>query len=227
MKKVLLIFTLILSCSLVQAQEQQSQFSSAQPDLPGMLIFDYGFNVLMNAPEDFEISTIRSRSIGFSYLYPVALGDSKFSFHPGVGISSHNYTFSENVTLQDGDSTQIVDLDNEAFPGIDKTKLSVHYFNIPMEFRFFANDNYRGFTAALGGVIGRQLLTYSKVKYNGDEYDKQKKDFNTNPWRYGAHARIGFRGIMLTGQYMFSEVFVDGDGPQANTLTVGVSISLF
>ncbi|MDF9799841.1 hypothetical protein OKW21_005104 [Catalinimonas alkaloidigena] len=227
MKRVFLIFSLLLTYSLVQGQEQQSQFTSAQPDLPGMLIFDYGVNILMNAPEEFEIRTIRSRSIGFHYLYPVALGESKFSFHPGIGISSHNYTFSDEVTLMDGDSTEIVELDNEAFPNVDKTKLSVHFINIPMEFRFFANDDYRGFTAALGGVIGRRLLSYSKIKYNDDDYAKNRKDFNLNPWRYGAHARVGFRGITLTGQYMFSEVFVADEGPQANTLTVGITISLF
>jgi hypothetical protein len=127
----------------------------------------------------------------------------------------------------DGDSTEIVEIDTDEFPGVEKTKLSVHYFNIPMEFRFFANEDYRGFTAALGGVIGRRLLSYSKIKYNDDEYFKQKKDFNINPWRYGAHARVGFRGITLTGQYMFSEVFLEDEGPQANTLTVGLTISLF
>lgn len=226
MKRVFLIFSLLLTYGLAQAQDQ-NQYSGAQPDLPGMLLIDYGFNMLMNAPEDLEISTVRSRSIGFHYLYPVPIGESKFSFHPGIGISSHNYTFSENVTLSDGDSTQIVELDADDYPGIDKTKFSIHYINIPLEFRFFANENYRGFTAALGGVFGRRLLSYSKIKFNDNEYEKNKKDFNINPWRYGAHARVGFRGIMLTGQYMFSDLFVQDEGPQANTLTVGVTISLF
>ncbi|WPP48870.1 outer membrane beta-barrel protein [Catalinimonas niigatensis] len=226
MKSVFLIFTLILTYTLAQAQDQ-NQYAGAQPDLPGMLLIDYGFNILMNAPEDLEIRTIRSRSIGFHYLYTVPIGTSKFSFHPGIGISSHNYTFSDNVTLSDGDSTQILELDADDYPGIDKTKFSVHYINIPVEFRFFANEGYRGFTAALGGVVGRRLLSYSKIKFNENEYEKNKKDFNINPWRYGAHARVGFRGIMLTGQYMFSDLFVPDEGPQANTLTVGVTISLF
>lgn len=226
MKRAFLILSFLVFYSIAQAQDQ-NQYTGAQPDLPGALLFDYGFNILMNAPEDLEINTIRSRSIGFHYLYPVPIGESKFSFHPGIGISSHNYTFEENVTLSGGDSTEIVELDADDYPGIDKTKFSVHFINVPLEFRFFANEGYRGFTAALGGVVGRRLLSYSKIKFNDNEYEKNKKDFNINPWRYGAHARIGFRGIMLTGQYMFSDLFVQDEGPQVNTLTVGVTISLF
>ncbi|WKN32608.1 outer membrane beta-barrel protein [Porifericola rhodea] len=226
MKKVLLILSLIFTFSLVQAQEQRG-VSSAQPDLPGMLLFDYGVNILMDAPDDFEINTIRSRSIGFHYLYPISLGESKFSFYPGLGVSSHNYTFENNVTLNTDTPTEIVELDADAYPGIDKTKFSVHYINIPAEFRFFSDEDYRGFTAALGGVVGRRLLSYSKVKFNDNEYEKSKKDFNINPWRYGATARVGFRGITLTGQYMFSGIFVEDEGPSGNTLTVGLTVSLF
>lgn len=221
--------TLILLCTLtlVKAQDQQTSGTVAQPDLPGMLLFDYGINLLFNTPDDFEISPIRSRSIGFHYLYPLPLGESNFSFHPGIGISAHNYTFAEDVTLSIADSTAIVDLDATLYPGVDKTKLSVHYVNIPLEFRFFANDDYRGFTAALGGVVGRRIISYTKVKFNEDQHDKFRRDFNINPWRYGGYVRVGFRGIMLTGKYMLSEVFQDGSGPVANTLSAGLTISLF
>jgi len=226
MKKTFFFIFFIFSFLNVTAQNQQNN-RGAQPDLPGMLLFDYGVNILFNQPEDFEISNIRSRSIGIHYLYPIALGDSKFSFHPGLGFSFHNYTFENEVTLSMSDSTEIVPLDEEVYPDVGKSKFSVHYFNIPAEFRFFADDDYRGFSAALGGLIGRRIISYSKIKFSDDEFDKFRREFNLNPWRYGAYARVGFRGIMLTGQYMFSEIFQEDEGPQSNTLIVGITVSLF
>jgi hypothetical protein len=225
MKKAFFIFFLILLYTSSIAQDQQT--SGAQPDFPGSLLFDYGVNILPDAPDDFDIRIIRSRSIGFHYLYPIPFGDSQFSLHPGLGISAHNYTFSDNVTLSLSDSTQIIDLDNGEYPNVSKSKFSVHYVNIPVEFRFFAKEGYRGLTAALGGVVGRRIISYSKIKFAEDQYDKFRRDFNINPWRYGVYARFGFRGIMLTGKYMLSDIFEDGAGPEVNTITAGITISLF
>lgn len=226
-QKILSLSVFLLLATFAKAQDQQAP-EGAQPDLPGMLLFDYGLNLTFNNPDDFDISIIRSRSIGFHYLYPLSLGESgNFSFHPGIGVSSHNYTFDNNVTLSITDSTAIVDLDNNLYPGVDKTKLSVHYVNIPLEFRYFAQEGYRGFTAAVGGVIGRRLLSFTKIKFDNNQYDKFRRDFNINPWRYGAYVRVGFRGIMLSGKYMVSELFQEGEGPTVNTMTVGLTLSLF
>ena len=226
-QKILLISIFLLLATYANAQEQQTT-NRGQPDLPGMLLFDYGVNLTFNNPDDFNISTIRSRSIGFHYLYPLALGESgNFSFHPGIGVSSHNYTFDNSVTLSIADSTAIIDLDNSLYPEVNKTKLSVHYLNIPLEFRYFAQEDYRGFTAAVGGIIGRRLLSYTKIKFEENQYDKFRRDFNINPWRYGAYVRVGFRGIMLSGKYMFSDLFQEEEGPTVNTMTVGVTLSLF
>lgn len=225
--KTQLIFAFLLIATIAQAQEQQQPNTVAQPDLPGMLLFDYGVNLAFNNPDDFDISVIRSRSVGFHYLYPFQLGTSNFSFHSGLGFSAHNYNFSEDVTLSIADSTAIVDLPDSLYAGVTKSKLSAHYVNIPLEFRYFSQEGYKGFTAALGGVIGRRLLSYTKIKFAENEYDKFRRDFNVNPWRYGAYVRVGFRGIMLSGKYMFSELFREGEGPQVNTMTVGLTISLF
>ncbi|MFP4091428.1 MAG: outer membrane beta-barrel protein [Cyclobacteriaceae bacterium] len=205
----------------------QSQNPPAQPDLPGMLLFDYGVNLMQNNSEDFDIRIIRSRTVGIHYLYDIPLGETQFSFHPGFGFSSQNFTFTDPVTLNFADSTEVVPLAAAEYPGVDKSKLSVHYINIPLEFRFFAQEDNRGFTAGLGGFVGRRMLSYTKIKFDEDKVDKYKRDFNLNPWRYGVHARVGFRGIMLTGQYAVSPLFMEDEGPEGNVLTVGLTISLF
>jgi hypothetical protein len=224
MKKLPLIFLL----SVLSAQAfGQNQDPPAQPNLPGMLLFEYGLNLMQNNPEDFDIRLIRSRTVGFHYLYDVPLGGSKFSFHPGIGVSSQNFTFDNSVTLGFGDSTEVVSLSPEEYPAVDKTKLSVHYINIPLEFRFFSLEGRRGFTAGLGGYVGRRLLSYTKIKFDEDKSDKYKRDFNLNPWRYGVHARVGFRGIMLTGKYSFSPLFQNDAGPEGNVITLGLTLALF
>ena len=216
----------------VQAQETSTTtFEGAQPDLPGMLLLDFGFNFLNNAPDSLNTRMWGSRGFNVYYLYPILIGESKFSLHTGLGLGFVNYSFERGVTLSDTqDSTRIIALDNAVYPSLQKTQLTTHYLDIPLEVRFFAKENYRGFTAAVGGRVGRLINSFTKIKYedNGtNEQDKFKRRYNLNPWRYGAYAKVGFRGIALTGQYMFSELFTSGEGPQVNNYKIGVTIGLF
>ncbi|MEM9833488.1 MAG: outer membrane beta-barrel protein [Bacteroidota bacterium] len=217
--------------SSVQAQDTTSSFTtSAQPDLPGMLLLDFGFNFLDGAPDELDTRVWGSRGFNVYYLYPFPIGESPLSFHAGLGLGFVNYSFEGAFTLSDTDSTRILELDNTVYPNLRKTQLTTHYLDIPLELRFFAKDNYRGFTAALGGRVGRLINSFTKIKYEDGgtrEEDKFKRRYNLNPWRYGACAKVGFRGITLTGQYMFSELFRSGEGPEVNNYKVGITVSLF
>ena len=225
------IAIIITICSFTKAQQSATTYEGAQPDLPGMLLLDFGFNFLQNAPDTMALRTWGSRGFDIHYLYPFPIGESKFSVHTGLGFGFENYSFSKNITLNDTqDSTSIVPLDNAIYPSLQKTQLSTHYIDVPLEVRFFAKEDYRGFTVAVGGKAGRLINSFTKIRYEDDgieEEDKFKRRYNLNPWRYGVHARVGFRGITLTGQYMFSELFTPDEGPRANNFKVGLTIGLF
>jgi len=232
-KKMLggLALGLLIITSSVQAQDTTTAPEGAQPDLPGMLLLDFGFNFLNNGPDSVNTRIWGSRGFNVYYLYPIPIGASKFSLHTGLGLGFVNYSFDGRVTLSDeGDSTQFVPLNSTAYPDLQKTQLSTHYLDIPLELRFFTKENYRGFTAAVGGRLGRLINSFTKVKFEDDgrnQEDKFKRRYNLNPWRYGAYAKVGFRGITLTGQYTFSQLFVPDEGPRVNTYNLGITIGLF
>ncbi|MEQ9441604.1 MAG: outer membrane beta-barrel protein [Cyclobacteriaceae bacterium] len=231
MKLLFCAIALVLTSYSYTCAQQTTTYEGAQPDLPGMLLLDFGLNFLQNAPDDMGLRSWGSRGFDVYYLYPIPIGESKFSLHAGLGLGFENYSFKESVTLNDTqDSTSIIPLDDAIYPSLQKTQLSTHYIDIPVELRFFSKENYRGFTVALGGKAGRLINSFTKIKYedNGiEEEDKFKRRYNLNPWRYGVHAKLGFRGITLTGQYMLSELFTPDEGPSTNNFKIGITIGLF
>jgi len=227
------LFIAGLAVSFTSQAQDTLRYEGAQPDLPGMLQLDFGFNFLSNAPDSMDTRVWGSRGFNIYYLYPIIpmKDGSKISLHTGLGLGFVNYSFENAVTLNDTqDSTSIIPLDRDVYPSLQKTQLSTHYLDIPLELRFFAKDDYRGFTVALGGRVGRLINSYTKIKFEeggNDKEDKFKRRYNLNPWRYGAYAKLGFRGITLTGQYMFSELFTPNEGPRANNYKLGITIGLF
>ena len=207
----------------------------AEPDLPGTLTIDFGFNFLQNAPDNLNLKFWPSKGVGIYYLYDMPIGESKFSFHPGLGVGFESYAFSQNVSLTyapGDDSVSIVDLDADVYETVDKSKLVTHYVDVPLEFRFYSKENYRGFMVGLGAKVGYLFSSYTKVKYQNEgegftQKQKQDPDFNLNRLRYGVSARLGFRGFNLHGQYMLSDLFKSGGGPEVNNYKVGLSIALF
>lgn len=210
---------------------QQQEVPGAQPDVPGSLIIDLGFNFLQGAPDNMALRWFRSKDIGIYYLYPFSIGETNFSVHTGAGVGFAKFSFEQNVTLSDTDSTQIIPLDGlYENAGFDRSQFSAHYVDIPVELRFYTKDNYRGLLVAIGGKVGRLLNSYTKINYEQagqDKTDKLSRSYNLNPWRYGLQARLGFRGINLMGYYALSELFQQNRGPEVNNFRVGLSIALF
>ncbi len=225
---VAVIFFLLITAPLLA--QQMTSSPGAQPDLPGTLVLDFGTNLLQNAPDDMKLKLLSSRSIDIYYFYPIPFGESKFSFHPGIGLGYEKYSFSRDVTLTDTDSTQIVEVDRSVYQTVDRTMLATNYIDIPLEFRFYTKEDYRGLLVAVGGKVGRRIGSYTKIKYEqagASKTDKFSRDYNLNPWRYGLQARLGFRGIQLNGYYGLSELFEKGKGPVTNNIKVGLTIALF
>ncbi len=201
--------------------------------MPGTLVMDFGFNFLQDAPDNMNLRFWKSKGVSLSYLYDMPIGESKFSFHPGVGVGFESYGFAQNVTVQyplGADTASVVALDANEYQNVNKSKLITHYVDVPLEFRFYTRENQRGLMVALGGKVGYLFSSYTKIKYETQgkgRTEKLRQDFNLNRLRYGASARLGFRGIHLHGQYMFSDLFKADGGPQGNNWKVGLSIALF
>jgi len=139
----------------------------------------------------------------------------------GLGLTLNDYRFSNDNTIENFDGViRPVDLDPN---GLSKSKLSTSYLTLPvmMEFQFPVNGHSKPFYVSGGVIGGLKLGSHTKVKYHADK-SKNHDDFNINPFRYGATARIGYRGINLYGTYYFSDFFRSGRGPVMNPFTVGI-----
>ncbi len=214
--------------------------TKAQPDVPGVLVIDLATTILLNSPTGMEINPWGSWSVNIYYLYEFPIGNSNFSMNMGVGLGLEKYKFKEDNTL----GTIEEDIETIVVPLIDvlpqaqkfrKSAFAANYFDIPIEFRYYANKNNRRktFKVAAGGKIGFRFDTHTKIKY--DEYNqtkifKDKQQFNTQNPRFGLYGRIGFASVSFYYYYSLSEFFDNKKGPdqtQANTMLIGISISGF
>ena len=213
-----------------QTTTPPSQGKTFQPDVRGSLLFAVGVNGLAKVPEQFELSNFRSKSVHIYYLYDINLGSSRFSFHPGIGLGLEKYELKNPVTLNyrliNGSATEVLVLDSLQFVygsgSFKKNRIAANYVDVPLEFSWVSNKTNPkgGFKVALGGKVGVLYGAHTKVKYTVGEdtrKDKLKRDWNLNPFRYSAHARVGYSSFNLYFEYQLSQLFDPGDGPLYRT----------
>ncbi|HBH25607.1 MAG TPA: hypothetical protein DDY13_19590 [Cytophagales bacterium] len=243
MKRLFLTIFLISAAYLSFAQSNNKASNQSKvvreqagrPDIPGDLFIDLGFSLLMDKPEDMNTDWWGSKALNIYYQYPVSIGDSRFSFHPGIGVGTEKFAFNGRQTLAvDGDgNTVLANLDSTW--SVNKSKLGLTYLDIPLEIRWRSNkyDARRGFHAALGVKGGLLLQSTMKTKYtaNGDNQKaKLKRDFNVQSFRYGGYAKFGFGAFNLYYYYSISTLFESDKGPEgteAFPMQFGISFALF
>ncbi|NJN24697.1 MAG: PorT family protein [Cyclobacteriaceae bacterium] len=257
-KKTLFLF-LLFACSSISiavlAQESTPKNTKAtragklvsekagRPDVPGDLMIEIGFTWMNDHPVGHGFKTMASRTFNAYYLYDKPIGESAFSFHPGIGVGTEKYAFDKNSTLgyglDDNGSkvVQFIDLEDIYGQGIAyrKSQINANYLDIPLEIRWISRkyDPKRSLTVTIGGKAGILFDAKTKVKYLEDgekKITKQKENFELNPFRYGAYAKLGFGGFSAYYYYSFSTTFKKDKGPLATTMfpmTIGLSLALF
>jgi hypothetical protein len=232
MKKIVGFLLVAFICNVVIAQEDSKK---GKPDIPGTLLIDFGFNVLNNAPDLMETKFIGSKSINLYYQYDIPFGESKFSFHPGIGIGTDKYSFSEPVVLTSsisatGDKTIVINQFSDEI-NVKKSQLVVNYLDIPIEFRLYTNpfDKSRSFKFGLGARLGLRIGSHNKVKtsFEGNaQKTKLHDEFDLSKIRYGATARIGIGWFNLFYYHNMSDLFQSSKGVTPDTAISGYTIGL-
>lgn len=252
---LLVIVALFMSSTVVFAQEATPKNNKAtrasklvqekagRPDIPGDLMIEFGFNWVRDHIPGNDFNTWGSRTFNAYYLYEKNIGESAFSFHPGIGIGTDKFAFENDVTLGYGlDSlgsreVQFVPLDSVYGIGTSykKSQISANYIDIPLEIRWRSRkyDPKSSLKITLGGKVGFLFDSKTKVKYS--EYgetkkSKQKEKFEMNTIRYGAYAKIGYGGFSAFYYYSISDLFKKDKGPMSTTMypmTFGLSLALF
>ena len=141
----------------------------------------------------------------------------------GLGLSFNDYRFSNPYTIENENGLVTpVTLEQT---GLSKSKLSTTFVSVPVmiEFQIPVNNQDRRIYFSGGVIGGVKVGSHTKVKVNGDK-SKNRDDFNINPFRYGATARLGYKGINIFGTYYFSPFFKDGRGPELFPFTIGIGL---
>lgn len=240
MKKIVLVllvigYTLLSAEAFGQDSSERKPFSS--PDLPGTLVFDFGFNGFIDAPDTMDLSWWGSKSASFYYMKTYKLGK-KLTFNPAIGLSLEKYAFVKDITLGEVQNTQgetVIDVVEVKADDVLKSKMAINYIDLPVELRFYpkGSDRKGSFFIAAGGSVSMLFESHNKVKFKENGVTKMTKnrgDFRQNNFRYGLQGRLGFGSVNFFYKQYFSNIF-KSDGPTgtANTTsrTIGISFSGF
>ncbi|MCX6294527.1 MAG: DUF2807 domain-containing protein [Bacteroidetes bacterium] len=146
----------------------------------------------------------------------------------GFGFDFNHYAFQNSITLN-GDTTYLAARTDSTID-YKKNKLNVCYIKIPLMLEFNTSKNAnKNFHIAVGAELAYRIGSVTKQKYeiNNVEYElKHKDDYNLEPFRYSAVARIGYNNVTLFADYGLNRLFKKDKGPQVYPFTVGVTIAM-
>ncbi|MCH2218577.1 MAG: PorT family protein [Flavobacteriales bacterium] len=230
-KVILLVVGVFVGLNLMGQDAREGR-----PDIPGDLVINLGTNFFTSAESSFDLKPLNSLSWGIYYSKNISMGNS-FSFYPGIGLGLEKYGFENELTLGfDSDNNVVFDsLSNIGDITVKKTQLMVNYIEVPLEIRYFPlkSTDGSGLFVGVGGTLGFRYESHTKYKYEDSLEDnflvKQRNDYNLNPFRVGAIARVGTRGINAYYRMYFTDLFDSGFGPDGNATayTIGISINAF
>lgn len=161
----------------------------------------------------------------FQQSFPIV--SNRLGLVTGLGIGWNNYRFdNQTVIVYDKDG---LDFYEDTINNMQKNKLTLTYLNIPLmlEFQTGGNKDIEKFHIAGGMILGTRLRTHAKYVYNDDGEKRKEKDFedfNVQPFRFDATARIGWGKINLFATYALNTLFKEDKGPELYPFTLGIRL---
>ncbi|RZK32371.1 MAG: PorT family protein, partial [Hymenobacter sp.] len=198
------------------------------------LIVDLGLNALTNrgsgAP---DLRTLGSRYVNIGLDAAVHLGGKKSPayvvFGPEFAFNNYMLEGNNKWVNQNGITSVVPETNGRQY---QKTKLATSTFTVPLmlQLKLRQKDahngrSHNGFTIGAGGFVGYRLGSWTKLKYfeDGNTYkDKNYGSYNLTDWQYGLQGVIGYRSLTFFAKYNLNELFRDGQGPKAQTLSFGI-----
>lgn len=198
---------------------------------------DFGFNMLMNSSfkQEFGDEPFLKNNVGKSQVWNLNLLEHKFKIvkeyvglTTGLGFSFTQIGINNNYTLQTSADTTFAVIDT--VNNYSKNKLKASYITVPLLLEFNTNkDNDKGFYLAAGVVGGYKIGSRYKQIYevNGNRIKSvQKDDYNLNPFKLDATARLGYGTWGAFVNYSLLPVFNAGATKvEAFPLTAGLTLN--
>ncbi|WP_395626001.1 outer membrane beta-barrel protein [Daejeonella sp.] len=196
--------------------------------------FDFGISTYLDkgsftlSPENsfLERETAKSTNFGFDFLQMGYRFNKYFKIYTGAGLDWNHMRLKQNITIQKSKPTLTYVTESVEYK---KNRFSSQYLRIPLAFQFRSNAYKKGnhMHFVFGPEVG--FLLNGKVKQISKENGKEKfkDDYNLNPFRYGAVARLGYGGTGIYVKYYGNDVFAEGQGPSDfKNLSFGITLGL-
>jgi hypothetical protein len=141
----------------------------------------------------------------------------------GLGLETNNYYFKTPISLIDGANPYVI-RDNVSF---SKNKLAADYLTVPLMLNFNTSPKTRhgGLQVSVGVSAG--VLYSSRQKQESSERGKQKQktNFNLEPWKIAYIGELGLGPVKLYGSYATTPLHKYG--VEHHPYTVGLRLSTF
>lgn len=218
MKKTsIILFILVITGVASIAQEKQpGEFRKFS------LGFDFYTDLWQKLPDNVDASWL-NRSVNVYGLLNNQMGESKFDFSYGLGVSVHNL-YMDALPYDQGGYTELVNIPDSI--SYDKAKITMAYVDIPLEIRYRGNG---GFRAYFGFKFS--ALVHQHSKFVGEDPEvgynvtiKRDDVRYLSLWQYTVYAKIGYKWLNLYGAYSLTPAFKENQGPQMFPVSVGLSI---
>lgn len=138
----------------------------------------------------------------------------------GLGMETNNYYYKTSISHVDGANPYVI-RDNVNF---SKNKLAADYFTVPLMLNVNTTPRKRnGLQFSVGVSAGVLYSSRQKQESNERGKQKQKTNFNLDPWKLAYVGELGLGPVKLYGSYAFTALHKYG--VEHYPYTVGIRLS--
>jgi Putative auto-transporter adhesin, head GIN domain/Outer membrane protein beta-barrel domain len=186
---------------------------------------------LPNGFEPFELNYAKSYVFGWNMLQKnIHIYRNNLNLGTGLGLTWYHYNFRGSYTLNTNVPFQSSLFDSTK--NFSRNRFNMCYVNVPLMLEYNSNNNDAGrsFHLATGMQVGYNVFK-NKLKQRYEENGQTEKrvikdDFNVNPFRIDAMARIGYGNFSIFGTYSLTSLFEKEKGPVFYPFTAGIHLNL-
>lgn len=176
--------------------------------------------------ELYQLRPLGSRYISLALSQAPTIARSQhvsFKIFYGLELSWNNYMFENDVIAQK-DSLGVVF--TEAGRDLKKSKLTVCSVNLPVVPRlsFYNNSGRKLGHLGFGAYAGYRIDSYTKIKEQDGNKERQHSNFYLNDLRYGLVAHIGIARTNFFIKYDLNPLFQENKGPDVRALSFGIGL---
>ncbi|MEG1556124.1 MAG: hypothetical protein RR356_05305 [Bacteroidales bacterium] len=238
MKKIVISFILILSCSFpsltaqspIPKNKETEKIKEEKPEIfRDRLIVDVFHSFWMGMPSEVEHLKF-DPGFNISALWDFKVSKkSPISFGIGLGVSYYSQFTNALLKVENGPWTMRYYVLNSS---IDYSLNRLNYVNcnLPVEFRYRHSSGFKFTIGARVGLVAEISQTYKGLNPDGTDeqiWRKSYEIYNKQKYNFDVYARIGWKFVNVYYSFQITKMFQEGKGPQIYPMSLGISLSIF